>query len=231
MKNCRQRQLLSIVLVLTCSGATLGADGPISPRAVLHASGKVQVNGAGSRTITALFPGDSIQTEDNSVANISATGSSILVKPNALVKFLGNAVEVDQGEVAIATSSGFSAQADGLTMTPATEKQSKFEVADNEDAVVVAARQGNVAVSDGQQTSTVPEGQQTTKKKKGAGTVPAATGSSFPVKTVAIVGGTAAALAVTGIVIANSGGSKKCVSPSGDKKCCTQNQQGNNNCQ
>jgi len=193
----------------------------------------VQVNGAGSRTITALFPGDSIQTEDNSVANISATGSSILVKPNALVKFLGNAVEVDQGEVAIATSSGFSAQADGLTMTPATEKQSKFEVADNEDAVVVAARQGNVAVSDGQQTSTVPEGQQTTKKKKkGAGTVPAATtGSSFPVKTVAIVGGTAAALAVTGIVIANSGGSKKCVSPSGDKKCCTQNQQGNNNCQ
>jgi hypothetical protein len=229
MKTCWPRQLLSVILVFSLSCAILGADGPSTPKAVLHASGKVQVNGSDSRKITTLFSGDSIQTDGDSVANIIAGGSSVLVMPNASVKFLGNAVEVDQGDVAIATSAGMSAQADGLTITPAAKKQSKFEVADNEDSVTVAAQQGNVAVSDGQQTSTVQEGQETTQKKKKGAASPA-TGGSFPVKTVAIVGGTAAAIAVTGIVIANSGGSTKCVSPSTDKKCCTQNQQGNNNC-
>jgi len=52
-------------------------------------------------------------------------------------------------------------------------------VADTEDSVLIAARQGNVAVSDGQQTSTTEEGQETThkKKKKEGGAVPAASGT------------------------------------------------------
>jgi uncharacterized Zn-binding protein involved in type VI secretion len=84
-----QRQITSIVLVLSFSCAALGGDSPSASGAVLHASGKVQVNGAGSREITALFPGDSIQTTEDSVANIVANGSSVLVEPNALVKFMG----------------------------------------------------------------------------------------------------------------------------------------------
>ncbi len=233
MKTCWPRQVLSIILVLSFSCTTFGADGPSTRAAVLHASGKVQVNGAGSRPITTLFSGDSVQTDGNSVANIIAGGSSVLIMPNASVKFLGNAMEVDQGTVAIATSAGMSAQVDGLTVTPASQKLSKFEVADGEDSVLIAARQGNVAVSDGQQTSTVPQDSQTTrkKKKKAAGAEPAAKGGAFPAKKVALIAGTAAAIAVTGIVLANTGG-KKCVSPSADnKKCCTQDQQGNNNCQ
>jgi ferric-dicitrate binding protein FerR (iron transport regulator) len=68
--------------------------------------------------------------------------------------------------MSIATSAGMTALADGLTVTPTAQKLSKFEVAEDEDSVVIAARQGDVTVSDGQQTSTVPEGQQTTRKKK-----------------------------------------------------------------
>jgi hypothetical protein len=64
-----------------------------------------------------------------------ATSATVLpeigwVPPLAAVKFLGNAVEVDQGGVAIATSGGLAAQVEGLTITPAAKKQSKFEVAD-----------------------------------------------------------------------------------------------------
>jgi hypothetical protein len=235
MKTCWPRQLLSLFLLFSFACATLGVDSPSTPAAVLHATGKVQVNGADSRKTTTLFFGDSIQTNDGSVANIIAGGSSVLVMPNASVKLLSNAVEVDRGNVAIATSEGMTAQVEGLTITPAAQKPSKFEVADNEDSVVVAAQQGNVGVSDGQQTSTTQEGQETThkKKKKEGGAVPAAGGNSFPVKTVAIAGGALAAIAVTGIVIAESGGGKKCISPATLKnnKCCTQNQQGNNNCQ
>lgn len=117
-----------------------------SREAVLRASGKVQVNGAESQRITTLFPGDSIKTEGDSLANIIAGGSSILVMPNASVIFLGNTVELTQGGMAIATSAGMSGMAEGLTIAPTTQKQSKFEVAENEDSVVVAARQGNVTV-------------------------------------------------------------------------------------
>jgi hypothetical protein len=93
--------------------------------------------------------------------------------------------------MAIATSAGMSALADGLTITPAAQKPSKFEVAEDEDSVVIAARQGNVTVSDGQETSTVPEGQETRRKKRAAGAEPGASGGGHFIsgKTVAIVGG------------------------------------------
>jgi len=231
MKRCGG-QLLALILLFSSIDATLGAENSSTPAAVLHANGKVQVNGAESTKITTLFRGDSVETDADSVANITAGGSSVLVMPNASVKLLGNMVELTHGAMAISTSAGMSAMAFGLTITPTGQNLSKFEVAEDEDSVVIAARQGEVAVSDGQHTSTIPEGQQSTnKKKQGAGTVPGATGSSFPTKSVAIVGATAAAIAAAGIVLANSSGSKKCISPSGGKPCCTQNQQGNNNCQ
>jgi hypothetical protein len=40
-------------------------------------------------------------------------------------------------------------------LPPSAGKMSRFEVAENEDLVVIAARLGSVMVSDGQQTSTV----------------------------------------------------------------------------
>src|SRR6266852_879362 len=128
--------------MLSFSCVALGVDSPGASGAVLHASGKVQVNGAGSREMTASFSGDSIQTAPDSVANIIAGGSSVLVIPNAFVKFLGNMVELTQGGMSIATSEGMSAIAFGLTITPTAQKLSRFEVAEDEDSVTVAARQG-----------------------------------------------------------------------------------------
>jgi len=221
MKIYWLRQLLSLILVLF-SCAVFGVEGT-GARAVLQASGKVQVNGNASGRTTTLFSGDVIETDEGSAANIIAGGSSVLVMSGAAVKFLGNGVELTQGGMAIATSEAMTATVDGLTITPAAQKFSKFEVAEDDDTVVIAARQGNVAVSDGQQTSTVPEGQETKrkKKKKGGGAIPAA-GGGFPVKTLAIVGG-AAGGTVAGILIAEKG-KKKCLSASGNKKCvCKKN--------
>ena len=221
MKTNGLRQLLCLLLVLfSCAG--FGVEGT-SARAVLQASGRVQVNGNTTGRTTTLFSGDVIQTDEGSAANIVAGGSSVLVMSGAAVKFLGNGVELTQGEMAIATSEAMTATVDGLTITPAAQKFSKFEVAEDDDTVVIAAQQGTVAVSDGQQTSTVPEGQETKrkKKKKGGGAIPAA-GGGFPLKTVAIVSG-AAGGTVAGILIAEKG-KQKCLSASGNKKCvCKKN--------
>ena len=235
MKTCWSRQLLSIVLVLSFALTALGGADPSAPKAVLHAGGKVQVNGTGSRETTVLFSGDSIQTDEDSVANITAAGSSVLVMPDASIKFLGKMVELSQGGVSIATSEGMGAVADEFTVTPTAGKMSKFEVVENEDSVVIAARQGSVAVSDGQQTSTVPEGQETTRKKKkrAAGADPGSSGGGHFMsgKTLAILGGASGAT-VAGILIAESNKKKKCVSSNKDKKCkCTKDKDGKEDCE
>lgn len=234
MKTCWPRQLLCLILLFSFACATLGVDGPGTPAGVLHASGKVQVNGSDSRRVTTLFMGDSIQTNDDSVANIIAGGSSVLVMPNASVKFLGNAIEVNQGNVAIATSVGMAAEVDGMTVTPAAKKESRFEVADDEDSVTVAARQGNVAVNDGQQTSTTQEGQETThkKKKKEGGATPAASGGhAISGKAVALTAGALGAFTAGLVVMESNNEKKKCISPSNDKKCkCKKDKNGNDDC-
>jgi ribosome-associated protein YbcJ (S4-like RNA binding protein) len=217
MKTCWLRQLLSLGLVLiACAG--FGVEGT-GARAVLQASGKVQVNGNASRRTTTLFSGDVVETDEGSAANIIARGSSVLVMSDTALKFLGNGVELTQGGMAIATSQAMTATVDGLTITPADQKFSKFEVAEDDDTVIIAARQGNVAVSDGQQTSTVPEGQETKrkKKKKRGGAMAAGGGHAISGKTLAIVGG-AAGGTVAGILIAEKG-KQKCLSASGNKKC------------
>jgi ferric-dicitrate binding protein FerR (iron transport regulator) len=232
--NCTPRELLSAILVLSFACATLGADGSGAPGAVLQASGKVQVNGAGSRKTTTLFSGDSVQTNANSVANIIASGSSVLVNPNASVKFLGSAVEVDEGDVTITTSVGMAAKADALTIAPAPggQRQAKFEVGENEDTVIIAALQGNVTVSDGQETSTTQEGQETThkKKRKGGGAAPAAT-RWISVRNVAIITGSVIG---TAILLDELDDYKTCISPPGTpgaKSCiCKTDKNGKQTC-
>jgi len=226
------RQLMSVILMLSFSCAALRGDGTRPSGALLHPSGKVQVNGALSRQSTALFPGDSIETAEDSVANITAEGSSVLVLQNASVKFMGQDVELSEGGVSVATSTGMAVTADAFTIAPAEQKQSKFEVVETDDLVAVEAQQGAVSVSDGQQTSTVPEGQETTrKKKKKGGAAPAAGGThSLSGKTWAIIGGASGAT-VAGILVAESNKKKKCVSSSNNKKCkCTKDKNGNENC-
>ena len=220
--NCSRQQLLSVILVLSFGCAALGAEGSGAPGAMLQSSGRVQVNGVGSRKTTTLFSGDSVQTNAHSVANIIASGSSVLVNPNASIKFLGNAVELDTGDVTITTSAGMTAKADALTVAPTMggKKQAKFEVTENEDSVIVAALQGNVTVSDGQETSTTQEGQETTHKKKrnGGGAAPAAT-RWISVRNVAIVAGAAIG---TAILLDELDDFKRCISPPGTpgtKKC------------
>lgn len=229
---CWQRQLTSIILMLAVSCVSLSGESPVVSGAVLHASGKVEVNGAGSREVTTLFSGDSVKTEEDSVANIIAGGSSVLVMPNASIKFMGHGVELTEGGVSVATSEGLAVSAYGLTITPAAQKQSKYEVAESDDSVVVAARQGNVTVADGEQTSTVQEGQEATHKKREGGAAPAAQGThSISRKTLAIIGGASGAT-VAGILIAEANKKKKCVSSSNDKKCkCTTDKNGKQTCE
>ena len=227
--NACGRTLPGIIIMLLSTGcATLGADSSSVPGAVLHATGMVQVNGAAGRETTTLFSGDSIQTDADSVANITASGSSVLIMPKSSVKFLGKLLDLMEGSMSIATSVGMAATAYGVTVTPPSKEPSKFEVVEYQDSVFVVARQGSVIVSDGQQTSDLSEGQQTTRKKKREGAIAAPGGSHATA--LAIVGGAAGAT-IAAILFVESN-NKKCVSPSGNKKCkCRKDKKGKDVCE
>jgi hypothetical protein len=99
---------------LLASSATLAVDAPGSgtAMAMLHARGKVEVTRADSPRTMALFSGDAVETEKDSVANIAAGGTSVLVMPNSSVRLQGHAVEVSRGDIVVATSAGMMAKAE-----------------------------------------------------------------------------------------------------------------------
>ena len=128
-----------------------------------------------------------------------------MVLADSLVKFEGPAVELEHGSVRVTTSRGLAAVAGDVTIRPAGDAWTEFQVTDNNGQVQIAANKGDVTVQDDKGTTTVTQGQQTTrddtntndnekKKKKrrhGTGAATAAGGgimSSTPV----IIGGLAA---------------------------------------
>jgi hypothetical protein len=147
---------------------------------MLYGKGSVWLNGSPLPRSSAVFPGDLIQTQPESVATLDASGSGVIVLPDSLVKFEGNAVSLEHGGVSVATSKGMVALAKEVTVTPASNAWTEFEVADTGGGVQVVASKGNVNVNCGKGTATLSEGDQAApddsgnckKKRKGGAPVP-----------------------------------------------------------
>jgi hypothetical protein len=164
--------------------------------AMLYTNGAAWLNGSEVPKSAALFAGDMLQTRPDSTASIQANGSNVMVLADSLVKFEGPAVELEHGAVRVTTSRGMAARAGDVTVKPAADTWTEFQVTDVDGRVQIAANKGDLTVQDDKGTTTVTQGQQTTrddttdtekKKKKrrhGAGAAPAAGGgimSSTPV--------------------------------------------------
>ncbi len=176
--------------------------------AMLYTTGSAWLNGSEVPRSSAVFSGDMLQTRADSTASIQANGSSVMVSADSLVKFEGPAVELEHGAVRVTTSRGLAARAGDVTIKPAADTWTEFQVSDVDGQVEIAANKGDVTVQDDKGTTTVAQGQKTTrddtsdtekKKKKrrhGQGASPAATGSimsSTPVVYggLALIGGAA----------------------------------------
>jgi hypothetical protein len=168
--------------------------------AMLYAKGEAWINGASVPKSSAVFPGDLIQTRADSLVNINATGSRILVLADSVTKYQGNEVLLEHGTLTVVTSTEMETRAGDVKVRPVSKDWAEFAVTHVDGTVQIVAKKGDLAIDDGQQTSTLSQGQQTTrddsqdpekkKKKKRAGAAPAATGSALN-STAAIVAGTA----------------------------------------
>jgi ElaB/YqjD/DUF883 family membrane-anchored ribosome-binding protein len=167
------------MLLAVMPASLLGAD---SGAAMLYAKGTAWINGTSVPQSSAVFPGDLVQTKPDGVVRINATGSTVMILSDSLVKYEGGAVSVEHGAVSVATTKGMKTRAGEVLVTPSSSGWTEFEVRDVNGTVEIVARKGDVSVSDGGETTTLPQGQQTTrddsdnrrKKKRAAGAVSAA---------------------------------------------------------
>ena len=177
-------KILSCLMVVIFPAALFAAD---QPAAMLYSHGTALLNGDSIARSSAIFSGDLIQTNSDSAANINASGSIVLVLNDSLVKYQGNAVELEHGGITISTSKSLATRAGDVTVSPAASVWTEFEVRDVDGRVQIAARTGDLTISDDTGTTTLAQGQQTTrdesqaqddnkkkKKKKAAGAAPAA---------------------------------------------------------
>lgn len=173
-----------------------------SASAMLYTTGSAWVNGSTVPKSAAMFSGDLLQTPSGSTASIQSNGSSVMVMADSLVKFEGPALEIDHGGVRVTTSRAMAAHAGDVTVKPANNSWTEFQVVDVDGRVQIAANKGDVIVQDASGTTTVTQGQQTTrddtadvekkkKKKRRSGAATAANGGIMS-SPAAVYGGMAA---------------------------------------
>jgi hypothetical protein len=172
------RDVVCWMMIAVTPAALLAADAE-SGAAILYGRGKgtVWLNGRPLPRSSAVFPGDLIQTQTESLATLDASGTGVIVLQDSLVKFEGNAVSLQHGGVSVATSRGMVVLAREVTVTPVSNTWTEFEIVDSSDTVQVVASKGDVSVNCGKGSTTLSPGDQTTrddsgncnkKKRKGA---------------------------------------------------------------
>jgi hypothetical protein len=197
------RNLICWVLIAVTPAAVLAAD---SGAAMLYGRGPVWLNGNPLPNSSAIFPGDVIKTQPESLATLDASGSGVTVLPDSLVKFGGNAVTLEHGSVNVATSVGMVAIAGVVTVTPAANTWTEFEVENTDGVVQVFGSKGTVNVNCGKGTANLSEGEQASpdgsgncnkkKRRKGGGATFPQGGGAFT--NPYVIGG---AVVATGVVV------------------------------
>jgi len=205
------RQLASLVMLAVFPVSLMATD---TGGAMMYVKGTAWVNGSSVMQSSAVFPGDLVQTKPASFAKINALGSSVSVLSDSTVKFENNAVALDHGSVAVGTSKSLTTRAGEVTVAPAANSWTEFEVHDNNGTVQILAHKGSLNVSDAKGTVTLPEGQQTTRyassDRKGGGAAPAAGGGILDSPILIGVGLAAVVGLVTWVLLQDS----KAASPS-----------------
>jgi hypothetical protein len=180
-------KILSCLMVVIFPAALFATD---QPAAMLYSHGTALLNGNSIARSSAIFFGDLVETSAESAANINASGSIVLVLNDSLVQYEGHAVKLEHGGVTISTSKALATRAGEVTVSPAANVWTEFEVRDVDGTVQIAARKGDLTISDDNgSTATLAQGQETTrddsrpqedkkkkKKKRSGGAAPAAGG-------------------------------------------------------
>ncbi|MGH9668641.1 MAG: hypothetical protein ACRD3A_00825 [Terriglobales bacterium] len=143
------RRLLVCLMMIALPAALVLAD---AKGAMLQPHGNVLVNGGEFSKSGSIFAGDKVQTGADSAATITVEGSSVLLPARASVELGDNLLNVGCGGAAISTTKGMGVQAGRVTISPASDKATKFEVMQSAKWLQVVVREGKIFVRNGNQS-------------------------------------------------------------------------------
>lgn len=169
------RNVVCCMMIALFPMSLMAAD---SGAAMMYSKGSAWLNGSAVPHSSAIFPGDLVQTKADSLARINAPGLNLAVLGDSLVKFEDGAVALDHGGVAVGTSKGTATRAGQVTVSPASDAWTEFQVKDSGGKLEIIAHKGDVSINDPSGTTTLSEGKQTTRyaSYQGRGAAPAAGG-------------------------------------------------------
>ena len=180
MRVSKWRTIISWTMAILMPAALIADD---SPGAMVYSKGTVWVNANAVPDSSAIMSGDLVQTAKDAVATIAASGSSIIVQPDSVLKFASNNLSLQQGSISVATSKGLITTAGVPTVTPAANASAEYEVTNINGVVDVLDRKGNLQVNCGKETVDLSDGMQVTsdasghcKRRKAGGAYPPASG-------------------------------------------------------
>lgn len=129
--------------------------------AVLSGTGNVYLNGGQLSNSNAVVAGDVIQTKDSGTATINGPGGSVAIEPNSIVRFQGQSVALDRGQISVGTGQGLVVNARDFKITPVSNAWTQFYVTRSGGSINIIARKNDVTINCGSSGSDrVKEGQQ-----------------------------------------------------------------------
>ena len=156
-----RRSLLQKSVCLALTVLSPFAFGQTTGVAVLSGTGSVYLNGGLLSNSNAVVSGDVIQTKDNGTAAINGPGGSVAIEPNSIVRFQGQSVALDRGQISVATGQSLTVNARDFRITPVSNEWTQFYVTRTGGSINVMARKNDVTINCGSSGSDrVKEGQQ-----------------------------------------------------------------------
>lgn len=129
--------------------------------AVLSGAGAVYLNGGQLSNSNAVVAGDVIQTKDNGTGAINGPGGSIAIEPNSIVRFQGQSVALDRGQISVATGQSLTVHVRDFRIMPVSSDWTQFYVTRTGGYINVIARHNDVTINCGSSgTERVKEGHQ-----------------------------------------------------------------------
>lgn len=146
MNSSMGRGVLCWIMVVCIPASVMASD---AGAAMLYAKGVVTVDGNAVTDSSAVFPGNIIETKPDALANLNASGSTITLQPETLVKFEGSDLYLDHGSLTVASSGRMRVHVKCAIVTPNSAAWTQFEVADVNGTIQVVARKSDVGISYG----------------------------------------------------------------------------------
>lgn len=134
-------------------------DGVGSKPGAIVAQGNVRVDGKQVQRTGNIFPGEKLESGSDGSANITSDGAVASVKGSARLTYGENAVDLDCGQLRVATIHQFEVRSHGVNVTPAGATKTQM-VAEQGDAwLTISAVEGSLNVVKDRVTTVVKPGE------------------------------------------------------------------------